>query len=208
MTAKPSQSHTTHTDAYRPKLRTGIFGGSFNPIHTGHIALAQQILKEAALDEIWFVVSPLNPFKTNNSDLLADDLRLELTRKALQGEPHLVASDYEFRLPKPSYTWNTLKHLAADYPDRQFVLIIGADNWLAFDRWAESEYILDHHEIAVYPRKGFPIDEASMVSNVRLVNARLYPISSTDIRQRVRNGQPIENLVPKNVHDAIVRLYR
>ena len=208
MTANPTQNPTPHTDALPPKKRIGVFGGSFNPIHTGHIALAQQIMKEATLDEIWFVVSPLNPFKTTNDDLLADDLRLGLTRKALQDEPRFMASDYEFHLPKPSYTWNTLKHLATDYPDRQFVLIIGADNWLAFDRWAEPTYILAHHEIAVYPRKGFPIDEASLPLNVHLVNTRLYPISSTDIRQRVKKGQSIDDLVPKNIHNEVLKLYR
>src|SRR3712207_2697957 len=113
---------TTHTSAHQ-RQRTGIFGGSFNPIHMGHIALAHHIRRALSLDEIWFVVAPLNPFKTTNTDLLDDDLRLALTRKALEDQPCLVASDYEFHLPKPSYMWNTLQHLAADYPEREFVLI-------------------------------------------------------------------------------------
>ncbi|MGI6242094.1 MAG: nicotinate (nicotinamide) nucleotide adenylyltransferase [Prevotella sp.] len=208
MTVKSNQNHIISTCAHALKKRTGIFGGSFNPIHNGHIELARQILREAALDEIWFVVTPLNPFKTTADDLLDDDLRLDLTRKALQGETRLVASDYEFHLPKPSYMCNTLKHLATDYPDREFVLIIGADNWLSFDRWAEPDYILAHHEIAVYPRMGFPIDETTMPPNVHLINTRLYPVSSTDIRQRIKNGQPVDDLVPPNVHDTIVKLYR
>lgn len=187
--------------------RTGIFGGSFNPIHTGHIALARQLMDRAALDEVWFVVSPLNPFKTQATDLLADDLRLMLTRKALQGEPGLVASDYEFHLPRPSYMWNTLQHLSEDYPDRQFVLLIGADNWLAFDRWAHAADILAHYELAVYPREGYIIDAATLPPSVHLVDTPLYPVSSTLIRQRLLVGAGIEGLVPESIADDVRRLY-
>lgn len=190
------------------KRRTGIFGGSFNPIHNGHVALARHILAQAALDEIWFVVSPLNPFKTDATDLLPDDLRLDLTRQALAAEPRFVASDYEFHLPRPSYMWNTLRHLAADYPDREFVLIIGADNWLSFDRWAEPQYILDHHAIVVYPRTGCPIDAASLPPRVHLVDTPLYPISSTDIRRRVKAGLPIDALVPAAITVRVAECYR
>lgn len=203
----PAMPHL-HPSLPPQKKRTGILGGSFNPIHTGHIALARHIIREASLDEIWFVVSPLNPFKKAATDLLDDDLRLALTRKALDGEPRLKASDYEFHLPRPSYMWNTLSHLGTDYPDREFVLIIGADNWLAFDRWAEPRYILDHHEIAVYPRSGFPVDEATLPPNVHLVDTPLYPLSSTDIRQRVREGKPIDTLVPPRIRDLVLRYYR
>lgn len=188
-------------------MRTGIFGGSFNPIHCGHIALARHLMQKAALDEVWFVVSPLNPFKTRATDLLADNERLRLTRKALQGEAGLVASDYEFRLPRPSFMWNTLQHLSADYPDRQFVLIIGADNWLAFDRWAHSQDILAHYELAVYPRTGYAIDARQLPPGVRLVDTPLYPVSSTLIRQRLLVGGGIEGLVPQSIIDDVRQLY-
>lgn len=187
--------------------RIGVFGGSFNPIHVGHIGLARQIMQKARLDEVWFIVSPLNPFKKSATDLLDDRLRLLLARKALEGEPGLVASDYEFHLPKPSYTWNTLQHLQADYPACSFVLIVGADNWRAFDRWAHPDYILANFEIAVYARKDCPVDEASLPAGVKLVDAGLYPVSSTEIRRRAHEGKPVSGLVPPQIEGAVTRLY-
>lgn len=204
-TTPPPARHTGH--GAQPR-RTGIFGGSFNPIHTGHISLALQLLERARLDEIWFIVSPLNPFKQSAGDLLDDDLRLQLTRRALAPHPRLTASDYEFRLPKPSYMWVTLSHLSADYPDRTFVPIIGADNWLAFDRWANPQYILQHYEPVVYPRRGFPVDAASLPPGVSLVDTPLYDISSTEIRRRVAHGEPIDAWVPPEIVDAVTVYYR
>ena len=116
-------------------MKIGIFGGSFNPIHTGHVALAQAVLKQCELDEVWLMVSPLNPLKRNDSDLLDDSLRYQLARKALEGINGVKACDYEFRLPKPSYTWNTLQQLSKDFPDHRFCLLIGGDNWAHFERW-------------------------------------------------------------------------
>lgn len=190
------------------RKRIGIFGGSFNPIHMGHICLTRQILIQASLDEIWFVVSPLNPFKQNVTNLLPDDARLELTREALKGEHKLVVSDYEFGLPRPSYMWNTLAHLSSDYPQYSFYLIIGADNWLAFDRWARHEFIQQHYHILVYPRKGYSVDAATLPPHVRLVPTQLYPFSSTDIRAMVRQGKSIKGLVPDSILDKTAYLYR
>lgn len=191
----------------QPHLRIGIFGGSFNPVHVGHIGLARQILSLAHLDEVWFLVSPLNPFKKAATDLLDDDKRLYITRQALKGESRLVASDYEFHLPKPSYTWNTLRHLKADYPDRQFTLIIGADNWLAFDRWAKPDYILSNCDIAVYARPECPIDASSLPQNVQVYDTCLYDISSTRIRDNVRRGLPITGMVPSQVEGIVKEAY-
>ena len=187
--------------------RIGIFGGSFNPIHVGHIAIARELLTLARLDEVWFLVSPLNPFKKAATDLLDDDKRLLMAQRALRGEARLKASDYEFHLPKPSYTWNTLKHLKADYPDKQFVLIIGADNWLAFDRWARPDYILSHFDIAVYARPDCPIDAASLPPRVHLYNMGLFDISSTLIRSRIREGLPVAGLVPPAIETLCMRFY-
>lgn len=188
-------------------MRTGIFGGSFNPIHTGHISLARELLTQLGLDEIWFVVSPLNPLKATSTDLLPDSVRLDLARQALEGEPHMVASDYELGLPRPSYTWNTLDHLAADYPDHHFTLIIGADNWHAFDRWSRHEYILAHYPIAIYPRKGYPVQADSLPRGVTMVHTRLYPVSSTLIRQRVAAHQDITGMVPPQIAPRVRQLY-
>lgn len=187
--------------------RIGIFGGSFNPIHVGHIAIARELLTLARLDEVWFLVSPLNPFKKAATDLLDDDKRLLMAQRALRGETRLKASDYEFHLPKPSYTWNTLRHLKADYPDKQFVLIIGADNWLAFDRWARPDYILSHFDIAVYARPDCPIDAASLPPRVHLYNMGLFDISSTLIRSRIREGLPVAGLVPPAIETLCMRFY-
>lgn len=180
----------------------GLYGGSFNPVHFGHIRLARQIRQLAGLDELWFMVSPQNPFKADQR-LLDDDKRLELTHLALRRERGLVASDYEFHLPRPSYTWNTLQALARDFPAHRFTLIIGADNWTSFPRWYHAQDILAHCAVVVYPRRGDDIDPSTLPQGVRLLQTPLINISSTDIRQRIAEGRPFRHLVPKAVADAI-----
>ena len=202
-----STAKATKLPTFRKGKKVGIYGGSFNPIHRGHIALARQMLRKAHLDEVWFLVSPLNPFKQASTDLLDDQTRLLLTRQALADEPRLVASDYEFHLPRPSYSWDTLQALSRDYPEHEFVLVIGADNWLAFDRWYHAEDILDSYPIVIYPREGCPIDAATLPPTVQLVKTRLYNVSSTDIRRRIREGRPVRRLLPPAVHDAAVAAY-
>jgi len=169
-------------------IRTGIFGGSFNPIHNGHIVLARQLKERAGLDEVWLMVSPQNPLK-QHAGLLADEARMEMARKAVEGEAGIVASDYEMQLSRPSYTWNTLQALSRDYPDREFVLMIGGDNWELFDRWYRAEDIRRHYEIVVYTRT--PGDPG------------FIDISSTEIRRRIREGLSIGELVPAAVADII-----
>lgn len=185
-------------------IKTGIYGGSFNPIHNGHIALAKAFLRQAALDEVWFVVSPQNPFKVNDH-LLDDRWRLRLTKAALQGETRLMASDYEFHLPNPSYMWHTLQSMSREYPDREFTLLIGGDNWTTFHRWYHADDILSHYSLAVYPRKDNPIDTATLPPNVQLINAELLDISSTEVRHRITKGQDISHLVPPRVAELITK---
>ncbi len=179
-------------------MRTGIFGGSFNPIHNGHIALARQLREVAQLDEVWLMVSPQNPLKRNSSDLLDDSLRFEVAQKALADIDRVVACDYEFYLSKPSYTWDTLQHLSKDYPDRRFYLIIGGDNWAHFQRWRHWKDILWHHDLIVYPR-----DQHIGTSDVPLL-----PVSSTEIRQKVKAGESISGLVPESVEDLVYHYYQ
>lgn len=180
------------------KIKTGIYGGSFNPIHNGHIALARHLLQEAELDEIWFVVSPQNPFKVQQQ-LLADDKRLLLVRKALAPYPQLVASDFEFSLPRPSYMWHTLQGMSAQWPDRELHLIIGADNWLCFDRWYHADDIRRTYPIIIYPRQGYDIVPSALPRGVRLVNTPLYNVSSTEIRADVAAGRDISSKVPSTI---------
>jgi nicotinate-nucleotide adenylyltransferase len=178
--------------------KVGLFGGSFNPIHVGHIALAQAVLKQFALDEVWLMVSPQNPLKRNSSDLLDDNLRLEMAHRALQGVAGVVACDYEFHLPKPSYTWNTLQHLTKDYPDYTFILLIGGDNWAHFQRWRHWKDILWHHDIIVYPRDEY----------VGTIDVQLLDVSSTEIRRRVKAGEDIIGMVPESIIPLVMKYYR
>lgn len=180
------------------KIRTGLYGGSFNPIHNGHIAIARQMTEKAGLDEVWFMVSPQNPLKERDT-LLDDARRLEMARTALEGEARLKACDYEFLLPRPSYTWHTLQALWRDYPEREFVLMIGADNWAHFGRWYHAEDIMRTCEILIYPRRGYYIDTQSLPAGVRLIDTGLYDVSSTEIRQLIKDGKDISSLVPASI---------
>ena len=189
------------------KKKTGIFGGSFNPIHVGHIALARQLLKCAGLHEVWFVVSPQNPWKSEQ-ELLDDERRLDMVRIALREEENLLASDYEFHLQRPSYTLNTLRHLSEDYPDREFVLLIGGDNWAQFDKWYGYQEILSNYSIVVYPRRGEHVEEKELPENVSVVDTPLLDISSTEIRNRILQGQSIHDLVPKSIESLVLRNYQ
>ena len=186
--------------------RIGIFGGSFNPIHNGHIALARQLRRQTALDEVWLMVSPQNPLKLQQ-DLLEDHLRMQLVRTALQDEPGIVACDYEMRLPKPSYTWNTLQALSRDFPDHRFTLLIGGDNWALFHRWYHADDIASHYDICIYPRRGSHLNTRKMPPRVRLVEAELLDISSTEIRRRVSRHEDISGMVPDSILDRVLSLY-
>ena len=177
--------------------KIGIFGGSFNPIHCGHIALAQAVQKQCGMDEVWLMVSPQNPLK-QQADLLDDNLRLELAQKALEGVEGVCASDYEFHLPKPSYTWNTLLHLSEDYPDCEFFLLIGGDNWAHFERWRQWKDILRNYDVIVYPRDEYP----------GTIDVPLLDVSSTEIRQKVRAGECISGLVPETIEKLVQTYYQ
>ena len=187
----------------------GIFGGSFNPIHCGHIALAEAVLRQTRMDEIWCMVSPQNPLKRQD-ELLDDRQRLALAEKALAGHPHIRVSDYEMHLPRPSYTWNLLEALSHDFPNQAFSLIIGGDNWECFNRWHRADDIRRKYPVTVYPRPG---STATIVPKeddraLTIIEAPLLDVSSTAIRQRVRQGESIVGMVPDNIVGEVERLYR
>lgn len=180
----------------------GLFGGSFNPIHRGHVSLARHLLEAGGLDEVWFMVSPQNPLKSHTG-LVDDNDRLGMVQLALENERGMKACDYEFMLPRPSYTWNTLNALQKDFPNDTFVLLIGADNWCAIDKWAHHNEIIDNYKIMIYPRNGYLVDEALLPKTVSMVNTPLYNVSSTMIRQKIAEGKPISRYVKKSVADYI-----
>ena len=184
-------------------MNIGLFGGSFNPIHNGHVWLAKALLLRAGLDEVWFMVSPQNPLKQNRQ-LLDDGLRFRMVQLALADEPWLRPCDYEFRLPKPSYTWNTLQSLKNDYPEHRFTLLIGGDNWQLFDQWYRHEDIVREYPIVVYPRQDAGAETLKAdTPNVTFVKVPLINISSTMIRERLKQGKSVRGLVPGRVASVI-----
>jgi len=176
-------------------IKTGIFSGSFNPIHIGHLALANWICEFEELDELWFMISPQNPLK-RQEDLMEDNMRLEMVRSSIEDYPRFRASDFEFNLPRPSYTIDTLQALEKEYSNRNFSFIMGADNWVSFYRWKEHQKILDNYPILIYPRKDYEVIIPENVTNVKYVDAPLMEISSTFIRNSILNGKDIRFFLP------------
>ena len=189
------------------RIRTALLGGTFNPLHNGHLTIAQSVLDQHLADEVWMLITPCNPWKTGQ-ELLDDRIRYDMVASAVKDIPGIQASDFEFSLPKPSYTANTLRSLSASYPDREFILTIGADNWVKFDAWREYDFILRNYSIIVSPRQDCA--PSTLPAGVTLLNCPLVNISSTRIRQLVHQGQPIDKFVPASVARTIadLQLYR
>lgn len=162
---------------------TGIYGGSFNPIHLGHIHLAKALSDSGLVDEMWLLVSPQNPFKVNDA-LLDDEERLRLALLAVSDVPGVEVCDREFSLPRPSYMYNTLQVLSQENPEREFVLVIGADNWERFPAWYRSADILSGYRIIIYPRPGYVLKDVPQ--NITIADTPLFDISSTKIRKRIQ----------------------
>ncbi len=187
-------------------MRIGLFFGSFNPIHSGHLLIANYMVDFTDMDKIWFVISPQNPFKVND-DLLDEKQRLNLLKLAIEDDKRFEACDIEFSLNRPSYTIHTLNYLSNLYPEHTFVPIIGGDNLQSFHKWKDYEKILDKHELYVYRRAGF--HENPLLANhskIKLFDVPLLNISSTYIREILHASKSIHYLVPEKARLEILRL--
>lgn len=176
-------------------MKVAIYGGTFNPIHKGHVSLAQSLVAQGLVDEVWLLVSPLNPFKQAQTTEFAPYAdRFRMAELAVCRKRGLRASDFETQLPVPSYTIHTLDALSAAYPEHEFCLVIGADNWQAFGKWYHGDEILSRYQILIYRRPGYDISLDSIgdsedVIHPRIVDTPLYDISSTQLRQQLREGR-------------------
>lgn len=182
----------------------GLFFGSFNPIHLGHIQLAEYIFDFSGVDEIWYIVSPRNPLK-GHTELIDEHLRLKMIELATADKEYLQVSDIEFDLPKPSYTITTLRALTEKYPEDEFILLIGSDNMAIFDQWKDYQTILDEYSILVYPREGYPYEdfEEKYPDMQVLEEAPLFEISSTQIREMIKNNEDASQWLHPDVYEFI-----
>lgn len=181
---------------------TGLYFGSFNPIHNGHLMLANYLVENSGIDALWFVISPQNPFKTKES-LLPDYQRLELVNRAIEGYKKFAACDIEFSMTKPSYTIDTLTYLGEKYPKRDFALIMGTDNLERLDRWKNYEQIINNHKIIVFPRNGCDGGALRSHPNVKIVDTPIIEVSSTFIRESIRQGKDVRFFMPERVFEYV-----
>ena len=186
--------------------RTALFFGSFNPIHVGHLIIANTMLQQDGVDEVWLVVSPQNPLK-ERSTLLADHHRLQMVRRAVDDNYSLRACDIEMHLPVPSYTVVTLAALAEKYPDREFCLIMGSDNLEGLHRWRNYQYILDHYRIYVYPRPGSERCALRDHPSVTMVDVPMMDISSSYIRQQIAARRDVRYLLTEPVYKYLTEMH-
>lgn len=177
-------------------MHTALFFGSFNPVHIGHLAIANHIAEFGGVDEVWFVVSPHNPLKDKNT-LLPERDRFDMLYRSVGDYPKFRVSDIEFKLPQPSYTIHTLTYLHEKFPKHEFSLILGSDNLAGFHKWKNADQILSRYPLIVYPRPGTPDEVYARFPNLRVVNAPCMDISSTFIRESVRNGKDVRFFMPE-----------
>ena len=182
-------------------MNIGLYFGSFNPIHVGHLIIANHVLNETDLDKIWFVVSPQNPLKSS-AGLLNEYHRLHLVNVAIEGDERMRASDIEFHLPTPSYTIDTMAFLEEKYPQASFTIIMGSDSFQNISRWKNYGLLLSRYRICIYKRPGFDMP-APLPENTRVLDAPLLQISATHIRNMIRGGKSIRYLVPEKVREEI-----
>lgn len=193
-------------DIISPKninLKIGLYFGSYNPIHIGHLAIANYLVEYTDIEQLWFVVSPQNPFK-KKENLLADYHRLELVERAIDNDDRFRASNIEFNLPKPSYTIDTLTYLQERYPNYHFSIMMGSDNLKNFHKWKNSEIILENYGVIVYPRPGFDLQKVPVHKNISVAkDAPLMEISSTFIRNAIKEGKEIRHFMPQKAWEYL-----
>ncbi len=181
----------------------GLFFGSFNPIHVGHVMIANYIVEFEAMDEVWFIISPQNPFKSK-SDLLPQEHRLKMVETAVKSFSRIKASDIEFSMPQPSYTINTLNLLKSEHPGYKFHILMGTDNVVNVHRWKEAGTILKNYPILVYPRSGYPYAPDKLPKDTKITEAPIIDISSTLLREWIKTGHDVRAFLPPGVFDYIV----
>ncbi|HOP14107.1 MAG: nicotinate (nicotinamide) nucleotide adenylyltransferase [Lentimicrobium sp.] len=188
-----------------PSKLTGLFFGSFNPIHFGHLCIAEFLVEFGGLKEVWFIVSPHNPLK-DKATLLSDQYRLEMVEAAIENDERFRVSDIEFRMPRPSYTIDTLARLSEQHPDRQFVLIAGTDVLPSFHKWKNYEQLLDQYRLMIYPRHGDEDHPLLSHPSITVVNAPRIEISASFIREAIKNGKNIRYFLPDKVMKIIEKM--
>jgi nicotinate-nucleotide adenylyltransferase len=181
-------------------MKVGLYFGSFNPVHVGHLIIANHILNETDIEKVWFIISPQNPLKPA-AGLLNEYHRLHLVRIATEEDNRIKASDIEFGLPRPSYTIDTLTYLAEKHPDHRFVVIMGSDSFQNISKWKNYQMLLDNYEIYVYNRPGFEVRSES--SAVKILDAPLLQLSATHIRECIKNGKSVRYMLPEKVLEEI-----
>ena len=188
-------------------MKIGLYFGSFNPIHIGHLAIANYITEFTDINQVWFVVSPQNPFKQKKS-LLNDNHRYQLANLAIEGFDKFKTSNIEFKLPKPSYTIDTLTYLKEKYPNKKFVLIIGSDNVPTFDKWKNYLEIIRQYEIYIYPRPGYDLKlAADKYPAFKFIDAPLIEISSSFIRNAIKEKKEVKYFLPEKVYEYIKEMH-
>lgn len=200
----------TNTPSAEGPKRIGIYSGSFNPVHEGHLNIARFIIENKLVDEVWFLVSPRNPLK-DKAGLIDEHIRLEMLKLAIDGNPAMTASDFEFSMPVPSYSSDTLRQLSLQYPENQFSLIIGSDNALVFDQWKDYQYILNNFPVLVYPRISYDFSRvASSFPAMHLLASPLFEVSSTQIRKLIETQKDAGQWLHPSVYQFIIEhnLYR
>lgn len=187
-------------------MKIGIFGGSFNPIHSGHAIIAHHVISSGEVDSLWLMVSPINPLKVGQVAQVSDADRLRMVEMVSRPLEGVETSAFEFSMPRPSYTIDTLNALSAKFPDDEFYLIIGGDNWQVFGQWRNSEEILSRYHVLIYPRLGYDVNIPEELSDrVRLIDAPVIELSSTQVRERLAHGKSVRYYVPDHVNDYITR---